>query len=571
MEPPCKRRRVSEDTHPEEALEARRAQNDLKLKSAFESIFVKYGKDFTGVGDEIDLKTGRIIVDRGHIHRMQNETDPGREEDLYDELDFDSNNDPAQVGMRTKQGYSKAHTKHINTGYRFKRPISQQQYDDETDSLLGERDDELSTTLVASSDDVASDSFNSRKKNRLLSSEERINGQVEYEFTALAQQRQERGNHTSLYHDGITNFRHMAPLLQRVSVSEKDISPFPNPCSLKKNRSTLIKNHSKGMSLHRLDNVEAFHGGPPENSFQRLQESRASPTSSKTFKEKRAQVFESDNPRLLQPQPFTNKKGLTDENGKQKSLKTIDSPNKIWKMSMDKSQQGKELLPGCFTLTQLRTPSKNQKEKPSRTRETLAQEKPHASNPCKTTGKSGVNYLDQTGSRRCGKSKRQASFNACHLPTRYKGLKTSSNGKIDETYNHQPVIDHHDSQDETAQGADGQPKSPLNINVLLPKCETSQDMFDSLPASPLARISNVKSRLNHSALPSHRLMDLSNTSKATPKSSPLKRYNNLSDDELSLPVKTIGSPASTLSTPSLLKSLHHPTPLPHKYRKRKSA
>ena len=35
------------------------------LQHRFEHIFEKYGKDFEGVGDEIDLETGLIVVDNG--------------------------------------------------------------------------------------------------------------------------------------------------------------------------------------------------------------------------------------------------------------------------------------------------------------------------------------------------------------------------------------------------------------------------------------------------------------------------------------------------------------------------
>ncbi|KFZ18777.1 hypothetical protein V501_01008 [Pseudogymnoascus sp. VKM F-4519 (FW-2642)] len=70
-----------EDTYEEEApeanMEATRQKLDNKLKSAFEAIFEKYGKDFSGVGDEIDLRTGAIIVDNGHLAEMHNETDAG--------------------------------------------------------------------------------------------------------------------------------------------------------------------------------------------------------------------------------------------------------------------------------------------------------------------------------------------------------------------------------------------------------------------------------------------------------------------------------------------------------------
>ena len=44
-----------------------RRVNDNNLKSRFEEIFQKYEKDFTGIGDEIDLLTGQIIVDNGHL------------------------------------------------------------------------------------------------------------------------------------------------------------------------------------------------------------------------------------------------------------------------------------------------------------------------------------------------------------------------------------------------------------------------------------------------------------------------------------------------------------------------
>ncbi|KFY18806.1 hypothetical protein V491_04697, partial [Pseudogymnoascus sp. VKM F-3775] len=62
---------------PEANIEATRQKLDNKLKSTFEAIFEKYGKDFSGVGDEIDLRTGEIIVDNGHVAEMHNETDAG--------------------------------------------------------------------------------------------------------------------------------------------------------------------------------------------------------------------------------------------------------------------------------------------------------------------------------------------------------------------------------------------------------------------------------------------------------------------------------------------------------------
>lgn len=58
-------------------IEVARAQNESRLKSAFEHIFEKYGRDFSDVGDEIDLQTGGIIIDNGHIEAMTAEGDTG--------------------------------------------------------------------------------------------------------------------------------------------------------------------------------------------------------------------------------------------------------------------------------------------------------------------------------------------------------------------------------------------------------------------------------------------------------------------------------------------------------------
>ena len=43
-------------------LQRSRAFAAYKLKSAFERIFEKYERDFTGIGDEVDLRTGEIVV-----------------------------------------------------------------------------------------------------------------------------------------------------------------------------------------------------------------------------------------------------------------------------------------------------------------------------------------------------------------------------------------------------------------------------------------------------------------------------------------------------------------------------
>lgn len=113
MERPAKRRRLSlPPSSPEEVteewdLQTARAQNDMRLKTIFEGIFSKYGKDFTDVGDEIDLQTGKIVVDNGHLSGMREEVDIGDErarawlyeddlsEDSAEEHDIDERQEPS--------------------------------------------------------------------------------------------------------------------------------------------------------------------------------------------------------------------------------------------------------------------------------------------------------------------------------------------------------------------------------------------------------------------------------------------------------------------------------------------
>ena len=104
---PYKRRRVSEHDSPAEIFE-RRARLDLRLKSRFESIFEKYGKDFSGIGDEIDLETGEIVVNHGHVDGLRDETDPGRPEDLFDELNPDEESSTPIIRLtRTSSHYTR--------------------------------------------------------------------------------------------------------------------------------------------------------------------------------------------------------------------------------------------------------------------------------------------------------------------------------------------------------------------------------------------------------------------------------------------------------------------------------
>ncbi|KAK1636147.1 hypothetical protein BDP81DRAFT_450083 [Colletotrichum phormii] len=104
MEPPTKRPRLGQQSkededdelnyEPEEVSQMRdpgfrfeqfRAFSAFKLKSTFEHIFQKYEKDFTGIGDEIDLRTGKIITNNGHLAGMRSERDTGILEDDEEE------------------------------------------------------------------------------------------------------------------------------------------------------------------------------------------------------------------------------------------------------------------------------------------------------------------------------------------------------------------------------------------------------------------------------------------------------------------------------------------------------
>ena len=101
MAPPSKRRCLSGNSYTEIDLHARRAQNDFRLKSIFESIFDKYGKDFNGIGDEIDMETGEIVVNNGHLLGMTNERDAGDGEYSCEELEDSNDDDDETAGAQS--------------------------------------------------------------------------------------------------------------------------------------------------------------------------------------------------------------------------------------------------------------------------------------------------------------------------------------------------------------------------------------------------------------------------------------------------------------------------------------
>ncbi|KAK0729237.1 hypothetical protein B0T21DRAFT_445152 [Apiosordaria backusii] len=92
-------------------LERSRQHAVFKLKSAFESIFERYGRDFEGVGDEIDLRTGRIVVNNGHIEGLRGsdllEGEDGEDEDedgVGDEVEGEGDKEELNDEKRILQG-----------------------------------------------------------------------------------------------------------------------------------------------------------------------------------------------------------------------------------------------------------------------------------------------------------------------------------------------------------------------------------------------------------------------------------------------------------------------------------
>ncbi|KAH7001553.1 hypothetical protein EDB80DRAFT_810840 [Ilyonectria destructans] len=108
MEPPAKRRRQGASTFRADAepsneadidelasspppqdqgyqLAIKRAQADQKLHATMAHIIEKYSQNFDGIGDEIDMETGEIVVNNGHLRSMRHEGDLGGGDDGDDD------------------------------------------------------------------------------------------------------------------------------------------------------------------------------------------------------------------------------------------------------------------------------------------------------------------------------------------------------------------------------------------------------------------------------------------------------------------------------------------------------
>ncbi|KAF2201468.1 hypothetical protein GQ43DRAFT_480721 [Delitschia confertaspora ATCC 74209] len=80
MEPPTKRLRLLKSVEVDESdpeYARREQETTLRLKSNWEALFAKYGDENMDQGDEVDLITGQVVVDRGHLRSLQDEGDSG--------------------------------------------------------------------------------------------------------------------------------------------------------------------------------------------------------------------------------------------------------------------------------------------------------------------------------------------------------------------------------------------------------------------------------------------------------------------------------------------------------------
>lgn len=74
-QPPRKRLKFTPSVQLDVIHNTERERKDRRLKGSFDAIFEKYGRDFTDVSDIVDLETGQVVIDNGHIKSMSNELD----------------------------------------------------------------------------------------------------------------------------------------------------------------------------------------------------------------------------------------------------------------------------------------------------------------------------------------------------------------------------------------------------------------------------------------------------------------------------------------------------------------
>ena len=152
-------------------LQERRARNDSQLKSTLETIFEKYSKNFEGIGDEIDMRTGEIVVNNGHILAMSHERDVGDVEASCEELESGYYSEDE---VKLSLGYANKHRRNVlkSDNLVVMSALSQAELiwhcDDDADSLMGEVDlqaqgveagGEMTAVFASEEDELASSEY----------------------------------------------------------------------------------------------------------------------------------------------------------------------------------------------------------------------------------------------------------------------------------------------------------------------------------------------------------------------------------------------------------------------------
>ncbi|KAI2640977.1 hypothetical protein GGS21DRAFT_502503 [Xylaria nigripes] len=91
-----------------------RAKAATRLKSAFEDIFEKYGKDFTGADDVINFYTDEIEVDHGHVQSLENREDWATDDSLSSDEESRIVNGKSSDRGRKSQSNSLVPAKYAN-------------------------------------------------------------------------------------------------------------------------------------------------------------------------------------------------------------------------------------------------------------------------------------------------------------------------------------------------------------------------------------------------------------------------------------------------------------------------
>ncbi|GAW16718.1 hypothetical protein ANO14919_061550 [Xylariales sp. No.14919] len=140
MEPPSKRLRLGHSPYPDDdeedqdelsmtpaqfettqdpmyQLDKSRAKAATRLKSTFEDIFAKYGKDFEGDDDVINLYTDEIEIDNGHVQSLKNRKDGATENSLSNEEEEEERILNGKPGSRKKKSRSQSLTPANHAGY----------------------------------------------------------------------------------------------------------------------------------------------------------------------------------------------------------------------------------------------------------------------------------------------------------------------------------------------------------------------------------------------------------------------------------------------------------------------